>query len=942
MTHYYTNNGQEIILKQRLDFGGEGGVWLTDFPETVAKIYHHPQENYAVKLQYMVENPPHDPMLIRKHRSIAWPQELLKDDKGNFAGFLMPRVSGALQINHIYNAKLRRRSAPGFTWYYLHVASMNLASIMAALHEKGYVVGDLKTDNFLVTDRALVSIIDTDSFQIKTPEALFKCAVGSEGFMPPELIGVTLDSIERTIHQDAFGLGVLIHLILLGYHPFSGDFSLKNLTEPISRDEAIRQGISIYSQDGTHTIPPYVIEKEALHPLIHEAFVACFKEGQDNPEKRPSAHDWVEIFKKSLRDLNQCGTSVQHFYFGKTCGWCDRFQRTGVDVFANGDHVQTLAVDFQLQKALNSQDLREIARLWQLHPTLNENPRFHPQQDFIKKSIAYVGALDQFKSFCENDPTDEEILTWWLDHEALSYFPHNPHERINNRSLHEFLKEVRERTKAFDQLKQAIQQTKSLNQEGKQSLDESLETTIITAYESYRWIDAFKKKHSDVFERVERAKKHLEIWHAFKENYQKENDQKFLELWRTDYTVVEQFSLSGEHRQALFNAERAEKKFQEIRSILKENDSFDRIITWWNKNPRFHKSSFRHMVVNGLSVQDHATRAIQQHALLSELQKASNAGDFQALSKLWNKELCEGYREFFFFVPLVRTAKKTYDTWQKIKRALKEEQSQEVVRLWDEDHFALPALQEGIASDIQKQFHEVYRFVTLPKGPVTSLEPRKDFFQVRFEWPAKVSEHVLCIIGVRKTDHKSTVSHDKNFNTLYTTRKKGDVGEALIPGMLKENHTVYLWIGQRVCGKLLTFGTPLTLTQETKKEVLYSLRFSKPWGGWHQKFRPAITIELTASYDVTLPPLCLRALKDKPPIYQDAHAEIILTIPSLSLKANEKKKLSFFLETSENNEMSYRLDIDQIHKFDGDLVEHTNSTASLWLKGVRSLKKRFA
>lgn len=928
MTHYYTQNGQEITLKQRLDFGGEGGVWLTDFPETVAKIYHHPQENYIQKLQYMVENPPHDPMLVRKHRSIAWPQELLKDANGNFAGFLMPRVSGALQLNHIYNAKLRRRSAPGFTWYYLHVAAMNLASIMAALHEKGYVVGDLKTDNFLVTDRALVSIIDTDSFQIDTSKSLFKCTVGSEGFIPPELIGVPLDSVERTIHQDAFGLGILIHLILLGYHPFSGEFSLKNLQKPLSRDEAIAEGISIY-QEGFHgSLPPYVVEKGALHPLIHETFVTCFKEGHSNPEKRPTATTWVEVFKKALRDLHQCGISVQHFYFGKTCGWCERLKRTGVDVFAGGDHVQTLAVDFQLQKALTSQDLREMARLWQMHPALQQNPRFQTHQDFIRKAIAYVEALDQFKAFCDEDPTDEDILTWWLDHDALSYFPHNPHERVRNRSLHEFLKEVRERNKAFDHLNQAIQNATNVNHMGHEPLDESLEKAIIDAYMAYRWIDPFKKKHAHIFDRGQQAEKNLEIWTSFKESHKKENDQKMLQLWRQNYSTLERFSLTGDHRQALFNAERAEKKLQEIQAILKESDSFDRVMVWWQKNPRFHKSSFKKTVVQGLSIEDHALRATKQQTLLVKLQEAANIGDFQSLSSLWDPELCEGFREFSFFVPLIQSAQKTYETWQKVKRAIREEQIQEVVRLWDEDNFFLPALKEGLVPEIQRQFQEAYRFVTFPKMTITPLEQHKDFFQVYWEWPAKISEHALCIISLKsQSDHLS-----------YAARKKGNIGSAFVPHILKSDDIVYLWIGERVCGKLLTFGNPLTLQQEARKEISYTIQVSKKWYGWRKRLCPTLTLELMASYDAKLPPLALKGLVNRPPVYQDKEAKTILSIPAMTLKARKKKTLSFALET--NTPMMYRLDIDPSHKFEGDLVQEIQKSLSINSNMFTLFKKR--
>ncbi len=896
MTQYYTQDGQEIFLKQRLDMGGEGAVWLTHLSETLAKIYHQVDGASVEKIRHMVAHPPHDPMESKGHRAIAWPQALLFDDKGFFQGFLMPRVSGALQLNHIYNAKLRRISAPGFTWHYLHVTAMNVASIMAALHAKGYVVGDLKTDNFLVTDRALVSIIDTDSFQIKTQDHLFSCPVGSEGFTPPELLGVDLGSVERHPFQDDFGLAILIHLLLLGYHPFSSGFSDQNFIPPLSRDEAIAQGFSLYSRGFSGVLPPYVIGKQALHPAIQDAFMQCFNEGLKDSSQRPTAETWKTILQSVLGEIKQCERAMQHFYFGDFCFWCDRLEKTGVDVFSEGHHVRTLNVDFRFQKAIDTEDLREISRLWQMHMDLQNNPRFQKHETFIRRAIAYVTALDQFKDVCEHAINDGEILSWWLEHEALAYFPHNPHERINNRLVHEFLKDLRERTHAMDLLQQAIQNASQVDQFGAPHVEESLEQGIVNAWSAYRWPESFVLKHETVFQRVEDAKNNLKVWHFFNLAYAQGDDKKLLALWEAERLTLEKFSRTGDQKQALTMAEKMAKKVEEAQNIIKNEDNQGILLGWWEKNPLFHRSFFRHEMVSGLSIDHHVQRAERSLTLLKDIQEASNRGDFQALSTLWDPKLCEGHKAFSSFAPLVARAQEIYGTWEKVKRAILEDENAVVINYWDEEHFAMPAKTAGLAVRVKTIFKSAYANTQFPTLKILTMENHKHFIQLRWHWPTLLSSASLCVVGI-SPQKQSSIQEKKAFRTLYTVKRRGSIGSALIPNYYLKTDKIQVWAAQKICGELLTFGEPLILETQPVKQVFYKMHLRKfVWRGWIKKFGPRMDIKFYATESLVLPSLQIKAVQDRMPIHHDDRATLVCSIPPFKLDPRKEKTLSFFLE----------------------------------------------
>ncbi|MBD2777611.1 tetratricopeptide repeat protein [Iningainema tapete] len=329
------STGEQITLTNQINSSGEGTVWQTDRTGYLAKVYHFPDHERVEKLKVMVANPPKEPNSHLNHISFAWPKSLLKDSNGWVLGFLMPAITGSLELLNVYNSKRRMDLGLGVHWYFLHTVAQNIASIIQAIHAESYVIGDIKPQNILVNNRALPSIIDTDSFQVRHPHngQVYRCLVGSDGFTPVELLGQDLSTVEQTEVHDCFRLAVIIYLLLFGEHPFKGQWTGKgDSPEPT---ELLRRGFWAYAsnsliQPGPHTIPLNVV-----HPEIQQCFLRCFNDGQTQPDLRPTAQEWKKALEVARNQLIACSSVDSHFYsqsYGR-CYWCERASNLGVDIF---------------------------------------------------------------------------------------------------------------------------------------------------------------------------------------------------------------------------------------------------------------------------------------------------------------------------------------------------------------------------------------------------------------------------------------------------------------------------------------------------------------------------------------------------------------------------------------------------------------------------------
>ena len=304
-----------LQLEKKINRGGEGIIYaIGSNRDLVAKVYTDPKSDYEDKLRCMLNNPPVNPDSSNKHISIAWPEGVAYCDKPpskvtvgdtislqqdstahHFIGYVMPRVHDSLSLLTVYNPQDRAKYCPDFIGKYLYGTAYNTALVMAALHDKGYCIGDVSDQNILVTPSARVTFIDTDSFQVPAPGgSVYRCPVGTPDYTAPEIMGRNFAEFDRTMAHDNFGLGVLIFLLLMdGNHPFRSKWL--GTGEPPSIEEKIRRGLFSYNRSNDLPVePPQGKTLNHLPSDVVALMERCFIQGHDQPDARPSAREWAD------------------------------------------------------------------------------------------------------------------------------------------------------------------------------------------------------------------------------------------------------------------------------------------------------------------------------------------------------------------------------------------------------------------------------------------------------------------------------------------------------------------------------------------------------------------------------------------------------------------------------------------------------------------------
>lgn len=320
---YHTDAGP-VTLGREIGEGGEAQVYEIE-GETgrLAKIYKQtPTAGATAKLTWMLAHPPEDSS--QTHASIAWPLALLYDEANKFAGYLMPRIQGAVPLLNVFNPRLREKTLPGFDRRYLHRAGRNLATALESLHTRDYVIGDLNESNVLVTPSALVTLVDSDSFQVIEQSGaqlvIYPCRVGKLEYTAPELQGRSFDRTQRQAEQDHFALAVLLFQLLMdGSHPFRAQWLGQGDPPPL--EERIRQGCFPHMPDPPCPVrpPENLPGLDNLHPQLAELFQRCFVKGHHAEHLRPAAAEWKRALADAEKALVRCRNG---HYFARHVGAC--------------------------------------------------------------------------------------------------------------------------------------------------------------------------------------------------------------------------------------------------------------------------------------------------------------------------------------------------------------------------------------------------------------------------------------------------------------------------------------------------------------------------------------------------------------------------------------------------------------------------------------------
>lgn len=350
-TTYKGKSGHIYTLGDHIKSGGEGGVYLTDSSELVAKIYNPTVQTNAEKmnrlekkLNYMVDHPvptkyPNGTVLV------TWPQDVLYQGD-TFIGYVMPKVSNTQPI-YILNrgGKEANKVIPNYDWKKALTVAYNLAELVSYLHKRGIIIGDMNSNNLLVYPNGLVAIIDTDSFDITDDNTgeHFKCSVGMGEYIPPELQGRNLanPSSKFTMQSDNFALAIhIFQLLMKNYHPFNVKVitDYKQSVVENSPEHNITAGNCPYVRNIPNcTIPvgaPVMVDM--LPEYLQEDFRAVFDYELDpqaadfyqqltqSIQRRPTGEKWAEDLKKLLHDsdLVKCEVNSEHYYL-RSMGHCE-------------------------------------------------------------------------------------------------------------------------------------------------------------------------------------------------------------------------------------------------------------------------------------------------------------------------------------------------------------------------------------------------------------------------------------------------------------------------------------------------------------------------------------------------------------------------------------------------------------------------------------------
>lgn len=273
--------------------GGEGTVYETNLPGTVAKIYHANRITGELmdKLRAMKK-------VQIGSDLVCWPKQLLFTKAGQFVGFLMPAapngvVEMGLSVYKLAGPTIQERVLPGWNRLSVAIACQSVCKTFSLLHKQNVLMGDVNPRNLLVlpSDPAKVYFVDCDSYQFEQ----YNCPVGMAEYSSPEFLK-RLDRAKngyaecpRTKDDEDFALAsLLFHMLMLGQTPFAA----KNKS---NIDEVIRSYSFAYrtKENRGDDVPdgPYALIWNNTPPIVKDKFADVF-----TGKRKVDANEWEKSF----------------------------------------------------------------------------------------------------------------------------------------------------------------------------------------------------------------------------------------------------------------------------------------------------------------------------------------------------------------------------------------------------------------------------------------------------------------------------------------------------------------------------------------------------------------------------------------------------------------------------------------------------------------------
>ena len=328
-------NKDSYTLGRMIGSGAEGCVYeVQDMPEFAVKVFH---DNRMANPVIRKKKEEKISFMVNQHVDIAgdnggicltWPFDTVYMN-GDFKGYVMPRIHGGNKLCSITEKLRKNPENPVFTWKELAGIAQRLASTVNRIHSFGYVIGDMNPENILIDREGVVTITDTDSFEIIDlhKNAYYPCMGGVPEMLPPELQNKNGADYVPCFDKESDDFALAVHIFMLlmnGNHPY--EFSDADGNSSIA--EHIAECKYYFGKINSHKIhfPENTQDYSIVPSYIRNLFKRAFCDMNKGYAARPSAAEWASKCSRLYSEKYKiCHANKKHVFradYGK-CPWCD-------------------------------------------------------------------------------------------------------------------------------------------------------------------------------------------------------------------------------------------------------------------------------------------------------------------------------------------------------------------------------------------------------------------------------------------------------------------------------------------------------------------------------------------------------------------------------------------------------------------------------------------
>ena len=296
--------GQIYRLGRRVSEGGEGRIYLLEGNENfVVKIFLPEKLTLELfkKIEVMVKNK--DKIPASRNFSIAWPEDLVYNRRGEFVGYVMRKMKGVSLLS-VLHPQIIKNKYQFFKRLELVRIAKNVLEALDCLHDRGIFMGDINLRNILVNRDCHVSLIDTDSYQFGP----FKCKVGRPEFTHRDRLGREYSEFFREPKDEMFGMAILVFMILMvGRHPYTHVGEVESITENIRKGYFPYRVSSVEGTSYENTpVGPWAFIWSHIPLEIKEFLALVFtyqKEPRSSYELRVMTKSLIEMLKRYEKEI---------------------------------------------------------------------------------------------------------------------------------------------------------------------------------------------------------------------------------------------------------------------------------------------------------------------------------------------------------------------------------------------------------------------------------------------------------------------------------------------------------------------------------------------------------------------------------------------------------------------------------------------------------------